>query len=242
VAHAEEIVFANDLSPYCPFTRCDQNKNGYVIDVVNAIYRAEGYSVVIKNVPWNRAVAMVNDGSANGILNIVKKSAPQLVYPRTEVAEFNPSVFALNANPWRYEGVDSLKSVRLGLIQNYGYAEGNPALANYLASNSANVDWLATDESLLHIFMMIEVGHIDATIDDLAVGNYVLRKSGKKNLFKVVGHLEQGAVPAYVAFSLKDKRSQHLAEIFDEGMEKLRKSGKLKSILADYGLSDWKEK
>jgi polar amino acid transport system substrate-binding protein len=241
VVQSEEIVLANDWSPYCPFIACEQGKDGFVIDIAKAIYGAEGYTVVIKNVPWNRALTMVNGGSANGILGVVKKSSPELIYPKIEVAFYRPVVFALNTNPWRYGGIDSLKAVRLGLIQNYGYAEGYPELEKYLKSKSAKVDWIATNESLLHLFMMIEAGHIDATIEDMAVGNYVLQKSGKTNLFKVAGELEYGVTPAYIAFTPKDQRSQHLADIFDEGIVKLRKSGEMKKILAAYGLTDWKK-
>jgi len=235
---AEELVFVNDSSSYCPYTLCEDGKEGYIIEVVKAIYRSEGYTVTIKNVPWNRAIAMVNAGTANGILGIVKKDSPELVYPQTEVARYVPVVYSLVSNPWHYEGINSLRKIRLGLIQNYGDPDSFPELKAYLEDKSSQVSYVATDNSLLHLFMMIEVKHIDATIDDQRVGTYLLRKSGKEKLFKSESFNDL-AGSGFVAFTSKNAKSQHLADLFDEGMAKLRKSGKLKSILTDYGIADW---
>lgn len=48
------------------------------------------------------------------------------------------------------------------------------------------------------------------------------------------------AIPNYVYFSPKVKRSKLYADIYDKGIQELMESGKLKIILAKYGISDWK--
>jgi polar amino acid transport system substrate-binding protein len=44
----------------------------------------------------------------------------------------------------------------------------------------------------------------------------------------------------YIAFSPKNGKSKDYAEILSKGIDGLRQSGKLASILEKYGLKDWK--
>ncbi len=231
-------MFVNDATPYCPYTICTEGKEGYVIDVVKAIFQNRGYTVTIKNQPWNRALETVQAGKANGILAVTKSAAPDLIYPRHEIANYIPAVFSLNTKPWNYDGVASLKQVRLGLIQNYGNGEGNPELEKYLESKSSRISYIAAQDGDLHLFLMIEAEHIDAMIEDQLVGNFILEKMGKKHLFKS-NRIQQNYIYGYIGFRPADKSSQKLADIFDEEIVKLRKSGQLKRILDVYGLSDW---
>ena len=237
---AEKIVFVNDSSPYCPFTLCGQGKDGFVLDIVNAIYQAKGFTVVIKNVPWNRALSMASDGEVDGILGTAKSSAPNLIYPKTEVGQLKAAFFTLKTNPWTYQDIKSLDAVHLGLIQGYGYGDTNPELANYLNTHSAQIDWIATSDALSHLLMMMEARHVGATIEDETVATYVLRAVGKQALFKVAGHYAHNTVKAYVGFNPKHANARQLAQLFDDGMVDLRRSGKLAAILARYGVSDWR--
>ncbi len=236
-AVAEELVFVNDATPYCPYTICN-NGRGYVIDVLIAVYEQVGYTVKIENLPWNRAIAMVGTGKVNGIVGITRDVLPQLVYPKSEIARYTPAVFSLKANPWDYDGVASLKAIRLGMVENYGNGEGNPELAGYLDSRPANVTYIAADNAISHLFMMIEAGHIDAMIEDQAVGNYHLQIAGKAALFKATP-IQKHSLYGYIGFDPNDKQSRHLAAQFDAGLDRLRKTGRLKAILARYSLSDW---
>jgi polar amino acid transport system substrate-binding protein len=237
-AFAEELVFANDATPYCPYTTCNNGKQGYVIDVLVAIYEDYGYKVTIKDLPWNRAIAMVNAGSTNGIVGITKDVLPNLVYPHSEIARYTPAVFSLKEKAWRFDGIASLKKVRLGMVKNYGNGEGNPELEKYLDGQPANVTYIAADDAISHLFLMIEADHIDAMIEDLMVGNYYLRLSGKKKIFNATP-IQQSNLFGYIGFNPSDGKSRHLAALFDTGLAKLRRSGKLKTILAAYHLSDW---
>lgn len=239
-ALSEELVFANDAAPYCPFSLCSPDKDGYVLDIVNTIYRARGYGVTIKNVPWNRALSMVRSGEADGVLGVFKKSAPELLYPATEVEQVNPVVLALKENPWRFDGVESFKSVRIGLIQGYGYGD-LPALAHYLNTHPSNVEWIAAESPLLRIFKMMQSGRVDVTMEDISVAKFVLAQSGMADQFRVAGTIGKNGVKGYVAFSPRKSHSKKLARIFDQGMLELRKSGQLKTILAAYGVSDWRQ-
>ena len=147
-AQAEDILFVNDSATYCPYTLCDDAKNGFVLDIVNAIFKSARYNVKIINVPWNWAILMVNTGHANGILGIVKGSSPKLVCPKTEVASYVPAVFSLKANPWEFTRIDSLKQIQLRLVQNYDNGSYDPELERYLASDPTNVSYISNEQPL----------------------------------------------------------------------------------------------
>jgi polar amino acid transport system substrate-binding protein len=238
-AGAEELVFANDATPYCPYTLCPAGQ-GYVLDVLVAVFEGYGYRVKIENLPWNRAVAMAAAGQVDGIAGITKDVLPTLVYPHSEIARYTPAVFSMKANRWQYAGVSSLKQIRLGMVENYGNGEGNPELEHYLAGHPDNVTYIAADDAIAHLFLMIEAGHIDAMIEDRAVGDYMLRKRGKRALFKAVP-VQKNYLPGYVGFCGDTTKAQRLAAQFDAGLGKLRRSGKLQAILARYRLRDWQQ-
>jgi len=240
-ASAEKLILVNDSSPYCPFTRCENGKNGYVIDVAMAIYQAQGYSVEIMDVPWNRAIAMMNDGSADGILGIVRASAPKMIYPKSEVAQYGISSFSLMSNSWRFDGIASLNHVRLGLVENYAYGELDPDLKTYLAKKNENIQWVSGFSPLLKIFRMIDYGEIDATLEETHVGKYVLQNSEKISNYTISDRINKSPLFGYIAFTHRHPNSQHLADVFDAGLAKLRKSGQLNTILAAYGLTDWQK-
>lgn len=238
-AAAEELVFANDATPYCPYTLCPAGQ-GYVLDVLVAVFEGDGYTVKIVNLPWNRAVAMAAAGQVDGIAGITKDVLPALVYPHAEIARYTPAVFSLKANRWQYAGVASLKQVRLGMVENYGNGEGNPELERYLAGHPDNVTYIAADDAISHLFQMMQAGHIDAMIEDTAVGNTMLQTMGKEALFKSAP-IQKNYLPGYIGFGGDPGKAQRLAAQFDAGLAKLRKSGKLHAILARYRLSDWQK-
>lgn len=236
---AEELVFANDATPYCPYTLCP-NGQGYVLDVLLAVFEDYGYSVKVVNLPWNRALAMAAAGQVDGIAGITKDVLPALVYPHTEIARYTPTIFSLKVKRWQYEGVASLAQIRLGMVENYGNGEGNPELERYLGGKPDNVTYIAADDAIAHLLQMIEAGHIDAMIEDKAVGEHMLQTTGKLALFKTAP-VQKNALPGYIGFGGNTAKARRLAAQFDAGLAKLRKSGKLRAILARYHLADWQQ-
>ena len=63
----------------------------------------------------------------------------------------------------------------------------------------------------------------------------------RKGEFKaIVGAANEDAPDSiFVAFSPADAKSKDYAQILGQGMDELRRSGKLKAILSKYGMEDW---
>ncbi len=236
---AKELVFVNDMAPYCPYTNCGNKKSGFVIDTVRAIFESRGYKVKIINVPWNRALLMVNGGKADGILGLLKGSAPGLIYPKTEVAKYEVSLFTLKGNPWKYNGVASLKNIRMGLMQGYDYEDIDQEFKKFLKdpTNKPNFYWATSLERSL---LMIERKRLDAILEVRNVIEYIINKEKLSEKIKYSGTVGDHDVLGYVGFSRHNSESQKFADIFDEGMIKLRKTQQFKGILNQYNVKDWK--
>jgi polar amino acid transport system substrate-binding protein len=231
-------VFTYDEAPYCPFTGCDQGKDGFVIEIIREIFSAKGYSVVFRSRPWTRAILEVQWGDATGVLAMGKGSAPELIFPKSEIAQLTIVAFSSIKNPWWYQEVDSLRGLRLGLIPGYGYADV-PGLGAYIDSNKESINWVAGKDPLLRIFQMIEAGRVDAAIEDITVGKYVSRQGGLEGKIKVAGSVMTEPELLYVGFSPKNPMAKLYAQEFDQGIAELRRTGRLSKILEKYGTHDW---
>ncbi len=237
------LVFTNNVAEYCPLLNCRDGKKGYVVDIAEAIYLSYGYDVIIRNLPWSRAIDMVSKGRADAVINILKKSAPGLIYPKEPISSISGAVFVHKSVNWSYSGGASLSKVKLGLIRGYGYGDGNPDLANYIehyTDDPSRIMWVTGSSPLKRIMQMIMHGRINATIDEKNVGEYVIRMMGLEDEIFYAGNTTPIPEFSYMAFAPNNKDSEMLAKMFDEGISQLRRSGELDRILGKYGLKDWK--
>ena len=88
---------------------------------------------------------------------------------------------------------------------------------------------------------MTESKRLDGFIENPLVLEYnlgLMKKDIKK--FKAVSPNLANDPDLFISFAPGHPKSQEYAKILDLGMAEMRKSGRLKVILARYGLKDWK--
>lgn len=182
---------------------------------------------------------MVQNGKADGILGVLKGSAPSLIYPKTEIAKYEVSVFTLKSNQWKYNGIDSLKKMRLGLLQGYYYEDLGPEFEKFLKDpvNKPNIFWTT---SLARSLIMVERNRLDAVLEVKDVVQNVINNEKLSDKIKYSGTITSRDSLGFVGFTRENSKSQQYADIFDEGMIKLRKSHQFKRILDQYNVKDWK--
>ncbi len=240
ISHASKSEQINLVGePYCPYV-CVGQQAGFMIDILNAVFKPHGHTINYKNYPWSRALQKVNtDPKVDGIVSIVQQSKTDLIFPSEILGLVRPCYAVENNSNWVYKGFDSLQSIQLGVIHNYGY---EPELLNYIDKHKHNNDkivvFAATDNTLIRMLKMITKGRLEATVDDLTVINYTINKYRLNNI-KVSG-CNGVNLPISVAFSKNNSNAKNYAELLSTGIKQLRKSGKLEIILSQYGVSDWK--
>ncbi len=122
------------------------------------------------------------------------------------------------------------------MVADYDYG----SLNSYLKApeNQSRVQLLKGDKPVERNLRMLEKNRIDAYLEDFNVGFYMAGILGFKNLFRRAGLLEE-PLPIYLGISPKLANGQELSDIYDKGIQRLRRSGQLASVLHRYALTDW---
>jgi polar amino acid transport system substrate-binding protein len=213
-------------------------KPGYMIEVLKAIFEPQGIQVDYQLMPWNRSKDEVRKGKYDAIIGTDKEEAAGFVFPKETFGKFTNAFFVLSTNNWRYAGIDSLKSVRLGIIEGYEYAENINA---YVKSAPQGKVIAATgDDALPKLLKMLQAGRIDTILEDASVVATALRNVGIPANQLTMAGISSNAHDLEIAFSPAKESSRKYSEMFTAGLNELRKNGKLKQILDRYEVKDWK--
>jgi len=235
---AATITLVADV--WCPYN-CEpgSDKPGFMIEIAQKVFGEAGHTVDYRNMPWSRAIDESRKGRFDGIIGAAKDDAPDFIYPGNPLG-VSTSVFAVRkGDPWKFTGIDSLAGVAVGTIQDYSYSEEFDA---YVAENDKDSSKIqvATGEDALNInIRKLEAKRIGALVEDGYVLEYELGVQGKAGTFDIAGDL--GASDLFIAFSPAKPESAGYAKLLGEGVAKLRASGELATILARYGVKDWKK-
>ncbi len=234
--HADTIVMLAD--EWCPYN-CEpgSERPGFVIEIAQEIFKDAGHTVSYRKMNWARSVQLVREDKFNAIVAAAKTDAPDFVFPGNEQGLLTYVFYTKKGSPWSYSGIPSLKDQTLGTIRDYTYSED---LDKYILANQdipEKVQVVFGDEPLEMNIRKLLAGRISTFIDDSMVTNYTLSRLKQANLVREAGTLNSKQV--YIAFSPKDPKSKEYAAILSEGMDAMRKTGRLEKILESYGLKDW---
>ncbi len=234
---ADYITLVSD--DWCPIN-CEPNSDqpGFMIEIAKLIFGEEGHTVEYKKLPWERAIIETRKGKNNAIIGAYKGDAPDFVFPENEQALIGNSLFVKADSTWTYNGISSLIEINIGVIKGYDYGE---VLNNHIekSKNTMKVQMVFGETALEKNIKKLLKGRIDAVLESEFVFNYKASQMGHKGRVKSAGQVVDPD-KAYLAFSPANPKSKNYARILSDGMEKIRKSGELKKILARYDLEDWK--
>ncbi len=236
-AKADEIVFVGDLWP--PFNAEPLSEDeGYLIDIVREIFEGEGHTVKYSVRPWTRAIMEVKAGTFNALLGPFKSEAPGFIFPKEEIGASTLSFYTKADSTWIFNGIDSLKEVRLGVIQDYNY---RPWLQEYRTSHPENFVVMPGEKAIETNIKMLLNGRIDVIPTNMNSFLYRAKTGGYLDKIRFAGRDNIGeSQKIYIAFSPNHNSSNKYADILSTGLIEMRASGRLQQILAKYGLIDWK--
>ena len=189
---------------------------------------------------WDESLAAVRQGKFNAVVGASIDDAPDFVFPHQTFGINGNSFFVKNGSNWKFEGTKSLSKVRLGIIDSYSY---DTEIDKYIKANqgSSKLVSVSGENALPTLIKMLLSGKIDVIVEDTNVMLYSLVKVGvPPGGIKKAGTMEE-QVDLQIGFSPALKNSKEYARLFDEGVARLRQSGRLQMILSRYGLTDWKK-
>jgi polar amino acid transport system substrate-binding protein len=235
-AHATPLEVAAD--EWCPFNcQPDAPMPGYVIELLKNIFPQ---GITYRVVPWKRAVLQTQKGISAAAVGATAAmaAAEHLQIGREPVAFTSDCLYVAAGNPLRYQGkADDLNPLkRVGIVLGYEYHDG---FGEWLAraANKAKVYIASGHQPAEANLRKLAAGSLSGMIEAGVVMDYLLHRAGLSQAVVRAGC--DTPVPIYVAFGPKSPAADALVVTFDQGMAALRKSGKLASILAKYGLTDW---
>ncbi len=233
---SEELVIVAD--PWLPFNGgIDDPHPGYLIEIAKAVFEPAGTKVVYKNVNWARAVEDARQGKVDAIAGAFVSDAPDFVFPKEPLGIVENHFYVKKESPWRYQGISSLEKISLGVINGYSYG----SLDDYVSKNKNNferIQMVSGENALEQNIKKLMAGRIDAVVEVKSVFQYLI-----KNRPEAAALVDAGGLPrieVFIAFSPSHPQSKKRAEFLSQGVQSLRKNGRLKTILESYDLKDWK--
>lgn len=236
-----QLSFSNKViklttDPWCPFACGESGDRGYMIDLVEAIFKEKGYLVGYKTLPFARAIFAVENGDADAIVGIQKSEKRKtFIFPEEEQGRTRSCFYALETSDLVFNNANSLYKKRVGTIVGYLYGEDTDAL---LKNKNISIQEKSGEDALKSNISMLRAKRLDAVVQYETVMNYFIKNNPMVRI-KNIG-CAKDFLNFYIAFSPKGINSQLYADTLSKGMQELRKSGKLNKILFHYGLTDWK--
>jgi polar amino acid transport system substrate-binding protein len=131
--HAEESILRIRADAWMPFNGDPKAKRpGYVVELARLIFEPAGVTVDYQLMPWKDALVAVRNAEIDAVIGTHPTEAEDLFLPKQSAGMPRIALFVKKDNPWIYENLQSLNSVRLGVIAGYSYWDSFDA---YLKNN-----------------------------------------------------------------------------------------------------------
>jgi polar amino acid transport system substrate-binding protein len=242
LALAEEkvISFLTDESPPYTILSLDERKlNGFMIDIVKEVFIPKGYKIDIRFVSYARSIVEVQNGNANGVLLVAENTAPGLIFLKTPMSKDKVVFFVRKGTEWKYNGINSLENMRIASGYGYDYAdkEINEYIQTKEKEKSPLIQLITGEDINMRNFAKLLLNRVDIVIATEKIGVYVAKQNDIYDQIKKAG-TSRNEIIAQTGFNPNDPSSMIYADILSSGVLELRKSGRMKQILSQYGLSD----
>jgi len=244
-AFPDTILLKSDT--WCPYNcALDAKLSGYTIEIAKRIFEKAGHKLKYEVAPWSRALKLVKEGDITAIVGVTRNEAPELIFPEQEFGISDIYFFKRKSFDWVFAGTESLKKVRVGIMDDYEYGA---ELDEYFEKNrnTRMVQIIKSKEPLVLNIRKLLRDRIDVIPEDKAVFIHTANSMGVLDKIEHAGvdpinsekALDESKL--YIAFSPKNPKSKQYAKLITDGIEQMRLSGELGEILAKYKLRDWRE-
>ena len=199
-AHGEKLRIVTE--PWAPYVYLEDGQaKGIDYEVTAEVFKRLGVEVEWQFLPWKRCLAMIEQGLADGVLDIfqTEQRDSQLFYPSEPLSDVEFTLFYANDRPHKVKRLEDLRGLTVGTSPGYSYG------AAFIDSPLFTREPAPTHEAN---FGKLQRGRIDLLITDRWVGRYLVRNLG----------LEQQISELPLVIS---RQSQYLAVRRNVGMDLL---------------------
>ena len=167
-AHGEKLRIVTE--PWAPYVYEEQGAmRGLDYETTVIVFQRLGVEVQWQFLPWKRCLAMLEQGQADGALDIFHSHERDalLLYPSEPLSEVEFVLFYANERPHFVQGLEDLHGLTVGTSPGYlyGAAFSDSSLFNREAAPSHEAN-----------FGKLMRGRIDLVITDRRVGQHLIKR------------------------------------------------------------------
>ncbi len=232
--HAETIKVA--AIDWCPQICPNHKQPGYIVELVEEIFKDSQYQLSIKYYPWSRAIKNVLQGSSDALLSPAKAEAPNLRYPLFAVGSQRMCFFTSADSDWLYRDINSLENLQIGIATDTSIEELN----SYVKANYQQFQFMPYhDRYVLQNARKVNKNRIDTFLFTKNTTEYTLQQAQLAEKFREAGCVSEALI--YMAFSpakLNHKKITKMMAFFDKRMLELQKTDYFEQLMKNYGLEN----
>lgn len=233
------LLLLSDI--YCPYT-CTPGSDaeGYLVELLHQAGGPAGIELQYAVYPWERALLWVAKGQADGLLGVSARRAPGMLlssvvgFDRTALTSLTP-IAPPAQDSAGYQWLDRYK---LGLIPFKFKAESD--YEHYLVQRRAQAPdsmvQMHGENAANLLARLLVAGRVDAVLENPQVMQYLLHHQFPDRPYWQVNLSESRAL--HIALRDTPENKAWLA-VFDRELARMRADGRLRALLARYGLTDW---
>jgi polar amino acid transport system substrate-binding protein len=222
--------------PMTIFPSEGDSERGVVIDMLEQIYSSKGYQLEYYEVPLARGLDMVKEGLCDVLPEYLYSKNPDdhFVYADEETFAYTTAFVVRRDDPWRYNGIQSLKGKRIATGPGWDYSSMSAGYQDYIddPKNSNLVEIVAGyDDVVDRIFQMISENRVDLYADNDLVLQYVLNRLNLNDDLRIVRPGLENKLVEMPIFSknIPTEKRQDLVKIWNEG--RLAMKGEKEQVL-----------
>lgn len=229
LAQSGERTIIAAADPWPPYVDQKNPTDGLALEIIRAAFKTQGYAVKMEWVPWTRALDGVKSGKYDILPDawIVEDQAKFLAYSEP-LATNEIKFIKRKGDPFEFNGLESLKGKRIGIVKDYGYTD--EFINSTLFTKDETTDLLTNVSKLA-------AGRVDLTLEDELVAKYRIEKENPPLLPQVeFTRNSLSSVGLHVA-ALKNAHGKEILDAFNRGLALVKGNGTYAQLFAKYGIS-----
>ena len=240
-AARKKLVLAGDY--WCPYNCSkDPKYQGFLVDVTRRALHIYGIDIEYRIMPWRKALTGIKKGKIDGIIGISQIKGLNLVTTKFPLEYSVISAFTRNDNDWVYDGSDSLRGKKLGIIMDYDL---NEDMSNFVGMNyTTNPGMFVVEDgknAVIDSITNLIDGTTDLYIEDQRVVEHYIREHDLTHHIKNAGKVSKDKLPLYVAFNAQIPNVKEYIKFLEEGIASLKATGEYEDLRAKYKMDSDKK-
>lgn len=114
---------------WCPQICSSKERPGYLVEMLEGLFKGSNYDLRIDIFPWSRAIKLVTAGAYDMLLSPAKSEAPDLLYPRDPISAQIHCLWMLKGDSKKIKSVEDLSKIRFIIYRDHSlHQKLGPAL------------------------------------------------------------------------------------------------------------------